>query len=101
MLESLKRETFAAELNTRFRVRLDAERALELELTEVTDQDSRRPQGFESFSIIFRGPLESFLPQSTYELEHERLGTFPLFIVPIRQSPQGIDYQAVFNRQTT
>lgn len=38
------------------------------------------------------------LGQGTFELEHEKLGTFPLFLVPIGPDHQGFRYQAVFNR---
>ena len=37
--------------------------------------------GSENFVLIFRGTTAP-LPQDTYLLEHNALGTFPLFLVP-------------------
>ena len=99
MLEKLTRETFAENLNTRFGVRVDEERAVEVELVEVTG--GQQYEGTERFSVYFRGPSEHFLPQCTYRFEHERLGAFDLFIVPVKQDPKGFYYEAVFNRYTT
>lgn len=35
------------------------------------------------FSLVFGGPAEQPLPQSTYELTHDGLGSLTLFLVPI------------------
>jgi hypothetical protein len=70
---------------------------VELELVEVTDGGAAAGQ-VERFSALFRGPLETFLPQRTYALEHEQLGNVELFIVPVRQDSEGFYYEAVFNR---
>jgi hypothetical protein len=49
------------------------------------------------FSIVFLGPLEPVLPQRIYRFEHEALGTFELFIVPIGPDESGMRYEAVFS----
>jgi hypothetical protein len=54
------------------------------------------PSGREPFSIVFRGPLEPVLPQRIYRFEHEALGAFELFIVPIGTDESGMQYEAVF-----
>jgi hypothetical protein len=33
-----------------------------------------------------------------YQLQHERLGAFELFLVPVGQDQDGVYYEAVFNR---
>jgi hypothetical protein len=68
-----------------------------LELVEVEKHDDVAGQTGR-FSACFRGPLEHFLPQSTYRLEHEGLGGVEIFIVPLRKDGEGIYYEAVFNR---
>lgn len=70
--------------------------AVDLELVEARDLGSSPRQ--EQFSLVFRGPLDVFLPQRMYQMQHDRLGAFGVFLVPIGQAPDGYSYQAVFNR---
>ncbi len=49
------------------------------------------------FSIVFRGPGDILLPQAIYRVEHDQIGTFDLFIVPIGRDTAGLRYEAVFN----
>jgi hypothetical protein len=37
------------------------------------------------------------LPQATYRFEHETIGAFDLFIVPVGRTAQGVSYEAVFS----
>ena len=90
-------DTFAGLLHSRFRVCENAQAFVELELTDATaHKTSPAPTG--SFSLVFTGPLHQFLPQRTYLFEHEKLGRFDLFIVPIGKDQNGFQYEAVFNR---
>jgi hypothetical protein len=97
MLEQLTMASLSEQLNTKFRLTVEPEKVVELELLEVQAQGDVAGQT-ERFSTLFRGPLDQFLPQRTYAFEHERLGSFELFIVPIRQDNEGFYYEAVFNR---
>jgi hypothetical protein len=99
MAEQPTEENFTRQLHTRFRVRVDAPRPLELELVEVKGwrTGTTEQQGMERFSICFTGPADLFLPQSTYTLEHEQMGVFEIFLVPIAQNTDGFRYEAVFN----
>jgi hypothetical protein len=45
---------------------------------------------------VFRGPKKPELPQKIYKLEHDKLGTFELFLVPIGLDKEGMRYQAIF-----
>jgi hypothetical protein len=54
--------------------------------------------GQEQFSILFRGPLQPFLQQMTYELKHDALGDVSIFLVPVRKDAEFMYYEAVFNR---
>jgi hypothetical protein len=95
-LESLTRESFAENLNTTFRLADGQGAAREIDLVEVSD--ASRSGAAERFSLVFRGALDFFLPQSIYRIEHERLGAFELFLVAIGREPDGFRYEAVFNR---
>jgi hypothetical protein len=105
MLESFTLQTFAPRLGEAFRLRLGAGETLDLTLIEATDLGGgpapapdqgaagppRRP-----FSVVFRGPPGVPLPQRIYRLEHDRLGAFDLFLVPIGPDAAGMRYEAVF-----
>ncbi len=38
------------------------------------------------------------LGQGTFDLEHDQIGSFALFLVPIGPDAEGMRYEAVFNR---
>lgn len=96
MPEFFNQENFSEQLNTKFRIPLQPSGAVELELIEVVSTLSTPRQ--EQFSIFFRGPVDVYLPQMTYRMEHDALGALDLFIVPIGREPDGFRYEAVFNR---
>jgi hypothetical protein len=50
----------------------------------------------ERFSAIFDGS-NIYLPQHVYSFEHERMGQFEMFLVPIGENRDGFRYEAVFN----
>ena len=97
MEQTLSYDDFARNIKTKFNVSDTA--GTELELTELSEL--KLSSGQEQFSIVFRGPTERFLGQGTRVLEHDEMGQFPLFIVPIRQTHEGYYYEAVFNRFRT
>lgn len=70
----------------------------ELTLREVSEP---RPIGgaFEGFQAIFASPKSKggYLPQRTWELEHDALGQVALFLVPIGETESEFRYQCVFN----
>jgi hypothetical protein len=95
VFEKLTKEAFSENLNTKFRVPLGSDKAAELELIEVKEIISSPEQ--EQFSIVFRGPLEYFFPQSIYHIEHEKMGEMDIFIVPVAKDKESFSYEAVFN----
>ena len=96
MIEELTRDTFARQLNSRFRVERHGAGAVTLELVEAGEVRSSGRS--ETFSILFRGPPDVFLPQAIYRFEHDAIGAFDLFTVPIRRDQDGVYYEALFNR---
>ena len=95
MSETLTKEAFAENLNTKFRIPMESSSAAEIELVEVMEARSTSRQ--RQFSLFFRGPLEYLLPQGTYHMEHEKMGGLDLFIVPVGREQDGFRYEAVFN----
>src|SRR5690242_528269 len=96
MAASLTHEAFSKNANTKFHVALDENTEVELELIGVSELKMHPRQ--EEFSLEFRGPLNSFLGQGVRNFEHDQMGNFELFIVPVQQDTQGFYYEAVFNR---
>jgi hypothetical protein len=50
-----------------------------------------------AFSLVFRSPQASHVPQAIYTLENAALGVLELFLVPIGPRDGGMCYEAVFN----
>ena len=92
----LTHEQFAENLNTKFHVSSDDTHIAELELVEVSELKLIATQ--EQFAVVFRGPRDRFLDQGIRPLEHEKLGRYELFLVPVREDAEGYYYEAVFNR---
>jgi hypothetical protein len=92
-------EEFRQHLGTRFAVRLDTPRPVELELTEVKDYNAQanEPATMERYSLFFHGPDDIMLNQGTFTLEHPSMGELTLFMVPVAREPQGFRYEVVFN----
>ncbi len=105
MLNKVTSADFSAHLNQAFKIHyhstnvLDAQLILEVELIEVTEfsEKSAGPSKRRPFSILFRAPKDINLPQGIYQVEHEKMGTLELFLVPIMPDENGNLYEAVFN----
>ena len=82
---------FTPYVNTRFRVHLSSSNTRSLLLTEVNDYLTSLAQvdatanstGTECFSLIFQIPPGKPFTQDTYMVEHEALGIFYMFLVPV------------------
>jgi len=104
MLDQLHAATFSAQLHSLFKILPSAMPLVEVELIEVAERGSadatppRAAARQERFSIVFRGPRERLLQQGIYQMQHDHLGAFELFLVPVGQDQHGIYYEAVFNR---
>jgi hypothetical protein len=94
LLEDFTVGTFSGHLGESFRVFPDDSSMLDLELVSATEwgENSGRP-----FSIVFRGPKDALLPQRIYRMEHEEIGAFEIFLVPIGPDDEGLLYEAIFN----
>ncbi len=95
MLEQLHKESFVECLDQAFHVVEGDASGFDLQLTDVTEQIHTARQ--EAFSLMFRGPLDRFMPQGIHQLRNEKLGELQIFLVPIGRDQGGYEYEAVFN----
>jgi hypothetical protein len=93
--------SFAPYLNTQFRVYLDQSTTHGLKLVEVNDylatlpglESGGDPHKIECFSLLFTIPPGRAFEQDTYLVEHEALGNFYMFMVPVSEQGKGaLDY---------
>ena len=97
-MAELTESEFSKHLNSKFNLAFN-DRTLQLELVEVKayrPKDHEEP-GMERFSAFFDGPGDGFLPQRMYQLSHEQMGEFDIFLVPVSGDQNGYRYEAVFN----
>ena len=98
MLETFTLEAFEPHGGTTFLVHGATDEPLALTLTHVSKaRGSNALAEREPFSLLFQGPSGVYLPQQIYRFEHEMLGTFEMFIVPVGQTESGFQYEAVFS----
>ena len=97
MLQELTAESFSEQMGTRFRVHVEGAGSMDVELCEVILHEPHDGPRQQPFSVHFRGHPKSYLPQSIYRLEHERMGTLEIFLVPVGPDAGGMIYEAVFN----
>ena len=96
MEASLTHEEFSKNANTKFRVQVDENTQVELDLIKVSELKLYPQQ--EEFTLEFRGPVDMFLGQGVRDFTHDQMGHFELFIVPVNQDQHGFYYEAIFNR---
>jgi hypothetical protein len=102
-LETLTVAAFEPRIGETFRIRPRPEHELEAELIEARalgggpsrapSEPSRRRT---PFSLSFRTSVTAPLPQSIYEVAHDELGSYEIFLVPIGPDGKGMVYQAIF-----
>ena len=102
-LETLTVDAFQPRVGQTFRIRPRPEHELEAELIEAralgggpgrapSDARQRRTP----FCLSFRTSLTAPLPQSIYEVAHEEMGSYEIFLVPIGPDGKGMVYEAIF-----
>lgn len=104
-LSELQLSDFSPYLNQTFRIHAGLSEPVEAELIKIAERGwgmhdpetaKRRP-----FEIMFRFPPGINVPQKTYSIEHEGLGTLKIFIVPVGPEPTDPDrrilYQGIFS----
>jgi uncharacterized protein DUF6916 len=101
--ERLTEDNFSRYLYSEFRFSTSPFTEVSLQLVNVKRweaQDTPRAQKtkLDSFSVLFKGPRKTALESNTYQVTHDWMGTFDLFISPVNDRKKQRIYQAVFNR---
>ena len=89
------KEEFSSETNSLFRARRSDGTEIDLTLLEARSAISNAVQ--ESFSLLFRAPVDVVPMQDMFSLANENLGQMDLFLVPVKKDEDGLYYEAVFN----
>ena len=103
MLEQFTIDTFAPLEGQTFRVHVEGAPPVAMQLATVKEipvsgwrpeeaADHRKP-----FSLVFLCRSQYVLQQAIYRFEHDGLGAFEIFIVPIGRTAEGVNYEAVFS----
>jgi len=97
MPDKLTAAYFKPLINETFTIQ-DDKNSVQMELIEVTEKNQDEvDSSIQSFSILFRGPKDKMLPQGIYRVDHEKIDTLDLFLVPVGPDQTGLCYEAVFN----
>ena len=102
MLETFTVDMFEPRVGDKFRIAGDAPASQELTLLSAkvlgteSAKEWSKSSGREPFALIFVGPMESAVEQQIYRLEHDEVGNFEIFLVPIGPNQQGMRYEAIF-----
>lgn len=102
MLETLTLDTFSPHVGETFRIPLQGNHAIELELVDARslhDPYAERPGPRTArvpFALVLAGPATPILPQQIYPLEHATIGRHELFIVPIGPDKGRMRYEVIF-----
>lgn len=91
----ISRQDFADRVGERFSMPRPAGEQVELTLTECTDLGPEQDSA--SFSLTFTAGPDAPIEQASYLLSADGFPAAPIFLVPVRQLPDGVEYQAVFN----
>ncbi|RUL69088.1 DUF6916 family protein [Dyella choica] len=94
----LSAEDFAPHLNETFHVDVGESRTPFL-LVEIKPMPVRMLPGMvrAPFSLVFHNSAAIVFPQKIYQMRHDSLGEFGIFLVPVARNRDGFLYQAVFN----
>ena len=95
MIETFTHSTFAELSGTKFKLYDGEPEPSEVELISVGELVETKRQ--EMFGILFSVPDGRKPEQGSYTMEHEKLGSFELFLVPV-VSDDEVAYEAIFNR---
>jgi hypothetical protein len=100
MLSELRSEDLSPYLNKTFRILRESSEPLEVELADISElgsgEDCENPGKRRPFSVIFRAPEGTLLPQRIYSVEHDTMGPLEIFLVPVGSDKKGTRYEAIF-----
>jgi hypothetical protein len=95
-METLSAEDFLPHVGHQFRL-AGADSPHTLELLSVTPARRAVPGHRTGFSLLFRGALPKVPEQTVLQIVHPTRGELGLFVVPVAQDADGVQYEAIFN----
>jgi hypothetical protein len=102
-LETLTVDAFQQRIGQTFRIRPRPGTEIESELIEARALGGGRARAEREssgrrtpFSLSFRTSLTAPLPQRIYEVVHDEMGTYEIFLVPVGPDGTGMVYEAIF-----
>ena len=97
-MATLTEAEFSKHVGTEFYVKLPQGEA-KLTLADVKGYlpESAEEKKMERFSAFFDGPADAPLNQEIFQMRHDTMGEFDIFLVPIRREAGEFRYEAVFN----
>jgi len=96
MLDTLTPEDFTPRIGERFRLSADGGHSLDATLIEANGLGAGPQARRAPFSVVFLGPPQPVWAQRIYRVEHDAMGSFDLFLVPLGPRGGGMMYEAVF-----
>lgn len=103
MLEQFTIETFSPLEGQPFRLHVEGVPPVEMRLVSVKaiPVSGWRPEEAaahrQPFSLVFLCRSQYVLQQAIYRFEHEAIGVFEIFIVPVSRTTEGVSYEVVFS----
>ncbi len=80
-----------------FQILFIEEQPLSCRIDEVkTGLQPDNPEHNEQFSVVFACDETEVFEQGVYQVNHQQLGSFELFLVPVFGDDKGVHYEAVF-----
>jgi hypothetical protein len=95
-LENLTIDVFESRVGQRFRIRAQPGGELDAELIEARALGKGAGGRRAPFTLSFRTPQLAALPQRIYEVVHDEVGSYDIFLVPIGPDGKGMVYEAIF-----
>jgi hypothetical protein len=95
-LETLTVDDFRSRIGQRFHIRARPDTELEAELIETRALGQASRGRRVPFSLSFRTGQLTALPQRIYEVAHDEIGSYDIFLVPVGPDGKGMVYEAVF-----
>ena len=90
------RTDFASQIDSPFLINVGIGETVDAILVSLDETFLTAEQ--ENYTLTFRAPSDSVMSQGTYDIENEGIGTFQLFVVPVKVDQHGLYLEAVINR---
>ena len=97
-MDGLTVEAFQPRVGNRFRICPSPDSAVDAELVEVRSLGggARVANRRAPFALLFRTTLGAPMPQRIYQVEHDAMGAYEIFLVPVGKDATGVLYEAIF-----